>query len=152
MSIPGRLQPEKEYTKMSTAPMPTPQTTDHLLATVKQLSPTELREFMRQLGEWQAQQGRGATADEDGARLLAVIEENSRLPAGGQRRFNHLQHKCARGTLTESERGEYLSLLQQLEARNVKRVEALVALARRRGTTLRGVMQELGLGENTDVL
>jgi hypothetical protein len=36
-------------------------------------------------------------------------------------------------------------LLQQLEARNVRRIEALVALAQHRGTTLQGIMAELGL-------
>jgi hypothetical protein len=53
------------------------------------------------------------------------------------------KHECR--TLTERELAEYQALLQQLEARNVKRIEALIALAQRHGTTLRGVMTELGL-------
>jgi hypothetical protein len=77
--------------------------------------------------------------------LLASIEENSRLPAVEQRRYEQLRRKCERRTLTEHELSEYQRLLQQLEARNVKRVEALIALAQRRGITLQGIMTELGL-------
>ena len=77
--------------------------------------------------------------------MLATIGENSRLPAAEQRRYERLRRKCERGTLTEPELAEYQRLLQQLEARNVKRVEALIGLAERRGTTLQGIMAELGL-------
>jgi hypothetical protein len=75
---------------------------------------------------------------------LRFIEENSRLPAAEQRRYDRLRRKCERRTLTEHELAEYQRLLQQLEARNVKRIEALMALAQRRGTTLQGIRTELG--------
>ncbi len=47
--------------------------------------------------------------------------------------------------LTDAESEEYESLIQEWEARNVERVRALIALAKKRGTTLRGVMIQLGL-------
>jgi hypothetical protein len=77
--------------------------------------------------------------------VLATIEENSCLPAAEQRRYDQLRRKYEHRTLTEHELAEYQWLLEQLEARNVKRVEALIALAQRRGTTLQGITAELGL-------
>jgi len=109
---------------------------------VKRLSPDELRDFKRQFEKWQKQNGKKV---EDEAALLEYIKENSRLPAAQQRRYERLCRKLERGAITERELVEYQSLLQQLEARNVKRIEALVALAKRRGMTLRGIMAELGL-------
>jgi len=82
---------------------------------------------------------------EEEAALLACISENSHLPATEQRRYERLRRKCENRTLTERELAEYQSLLQQLEARNVKRIEALIALAQRRGMTLQTIMAELGL-------
>ena len=61
------------------------------------------------------------------------------MPSVEQERYEELRHKCESTTLTEPELAEYQSLLQQLEARNVKRIEALSILAQRRGTTLRGI-------------
>ncbi|MBC8228887.1 hypothetical protein H8E77_04985 [bacterium] len=82
---------------------------------------------------------------EEEAALLACIEENSHLPTAEQQRYENLRRKCEQKTLTESERASYHSLLQKLEARNVKRIEALITLAKRHGTTLRGIIAELGL-------
>ena len=121
---------------------------EHAITVVKRLSSTELRKFKRQFTQWQKQDQQ--QMDEE-AVLLACIEENSRLPAPQQRRYERLRQKCERRTLTERELAEYRSLLQQLEARNVKRVEALTALAQQRGTTLRGIMADLGLQSADDV-
>jgi len=125
-------------------------TIEQLLLAVKQLSPAELRKFTGQFLAWQVQNRahvsqREIPRVEEEAALLAYIEENSRLPATEQQRYEQLRRKCEHRTLTEHELAEYQSLLQQLEVRNVKRLEALIALARRRGTTLRGIMAELGL-------
>jgi len=127
---------------MPTVQVPAELTVDHLMMAIKQLSPAELQEFMQQLAAWQQHNGQQA---EEETTLLARIEENSRLPAAAQRRYKQLRRKRERGTLTERDLTEYQALLQQLEARNVKRIEALIALAQRRGTTLRGIMAELGL-------
>jgi hypothetical protein len=112
------------------------------MTAIKQLSPAELHEFLQQLAAWQQHNGQQA---EEEAALLARIQENARLPAAEQRRYEQLRRKCERRTLTERELTKYQALLQQLEARNVTRIEALIALAQRRGTTLRGIMAELGL-------
>jgi hypothetical protein len=127
---------------MPTVLVPAQLTVEHLMAAIKQLSPAELCEFAQHFAAWQEKSS--LQADEDAA-LLAAIEGNSHLPAAEQRRYERLRRKCERRTLTEPELAEYQSLLQQLEARNVRRVEALIALAQRRSTTLQGIMAELGL-------
>ena len=131
---------------MSNIQSPNESTVEHLLSAVKQLPPAELREFTQQFSEWQKQNG-----EEDEAVLVTLIQEYSFLPPTEQERYDELRHKCESTTLTEHELAEYQSLLQQLEARNVRRIEALSTLAKRRGTTLRDIMAELGLkNENGD--
>ena len=115
-------------------------TVEHLLDGVQQLTPAELWEFTERLAEWQKQR----EVPEE-APLLASIRENSRLPENEQGRYQELWRKCEDETLSEAELAEYHKLLSKLEARNVKRIEALIALARVRGTTLRQIMAELGL-------
>ena len=132
---------------MPTVQVPAQLTVDHLMTAVKQLSPAELREFAQQFTIWHKQ---GKRQVEEDATFLASIAKNARLPATQQRRYERLRRKCERRTLTADELAEYQALLQQLEARNVKRLEALVALAQRRGTTLQGIMSELGLPSNGD--
>ena len=121
-------------------------TVDYLLEGVQQLSPAELWEFTERLAEWQRQR----EVPEE-APLLASIRENSRLQEKEQRRYQELWRKCEDETLSEVELAEYHQLLGKLEARNVKRIESLINLAKMRGKTLRQIMAELGLkGENGD--
>lgn len=133
---------------MPTVQVPAHLTVEHLMAAVKQLSPAEWREFQRQLAAWQEQNGKG---EETEAALLTCIEENSRLPAADQRRFNRLRRKRPAGTLTPSEEAELQTLWQRVERMNVARLEALTRLAQRRGTDVRTLMRELGLAENRNV-
>jgi hypothetical protein len=134
---------------MPTVQAPVQLTVEHLLAAVKQLSPTELQAFLQQLATWQKQNGR--PADEEAA-LLARIKENSRLPAAEQRRFDRLRRKRQTATLTKAETAELQTLWQQVERMNVVRLETLTALAQRRGTDVRTCMRDLGLSEHLDVL
>jgi hypothetical protein len=78
--------------KVPTVQVPAQLTVEHLMAAVKQLSPAELREFKRRFTQWQEQDSK--QADEE-AVLLACIEDNSRLPAAKQRRFNCLRSPLA---------------------------------------------------------
>jgi hypothetical protein len=115
-----------------------------LLAAVKQLPPAELREFQRQFAAWSGQN------EGDEAALLAVIRENSTLPAAEQRRFNRLRRKGQGGALTGTEEKQLQALWARVEQMNVARLAALVELARRRGTDVRTLMRQLGLPENRD--
>lgn len=65
--------------------------------------------------------------------LLAIIQENSQLPEKEQQRYQQLWRKCEDETLSKDELTEYQALLSRLEARNPKRIEALIALAQSRG-------------------
>jgi len=122
--------------------VPVQLTVEHLIAAVKQLPLTDLHEFEQAFAKWQKRNG---THTDDEAKLLACITANAGLPSADQRRYERLRRKHERTDLTEDERAEYQSLLRQLEARNVKRLEALLTLAEKRGTTLRGLMKDLGL-------
>jgi hypothetical protein len=133
---------------MPTIQVPAQLTVEHLLEAVKQLSPTELNQFIRQFEAWQEHNGQPM---EDEAALVAGIKKNSRLPVAQQRRFNHLRRKRQNEKLTKSEQGELQALWQRVEQMNVARLEALTKLAQRRGIDVRTLMRQLGLPENRDV-
>src|ERR1700704_4305273 len=122
-------------------------TVEHLIAALKQLSPAELRKFKRQFTKWQKQNG-SATNEETA--LLARIEENSRLPAAEQRRFNRLRRQRQAETLAKAEETELQALWRRVEQMNAVRLEALARLAQQRGTNVRALMRELGLAERPD--
>ena len=82
--------------------------------------------------------------------LLATIRENSQLVKKEQERYRQLWAKCENETLSEDELTEYQALLSQLEARNLKRIEALITLAQSRGKTLGEVTAELDFKEGND--
>ena len=82
---------------------------------------------------------------------LAKIERNSRLPLQKQQRFNLLRGKLHAEKLTQSEEIELQNLWQSVEQMNVKRLEALIELAKGRGMHLRALMDELGIGKSDEV-
>lgn len=133
---------------MPTVQVPAQLSVEHLIAGVKQLSPTELGEFKRQFAKWQEHNGN--QTKEEGA-LLACIEENSHLPAADQRRFNRLRRRRQAETLSRAEEAELQALWQRVERMNVVRLEALTTLARQRDTDVKTLMRKLGLAENLHV-
>lgn len=133
---------------MTATPVSSQVSAEHVITIVKRLSPAELRKFKRQFAQWQKQDQQ--KMDEETA-LFACIEENSRLPATQQRRFNRLRRKRQTGTLTKVEEVELQALWRHVEQMNVARLEALTNLAQRRGTNVRALMQELGLAARLDV-
>lgn len=69
--------------------------------------------------------------------LLEIIQENSQLPPEDQTRYQHLLHRCKNESMSDDEFTEYQTLLHQLEVRNLKRIEALMALAQIKGKRYR---------------
>lgn len=130
---------------MPTVQVPAQLTVEHLMAAVKQLSPTEWHEFQQQLAAWQAQNGARAVPEVE---LIGCINANSRLPAATQRCFNRLRRKRQAETLTPDEAAELQTLWQRVEAMNVARLQALTTLAQQRGTDVRTLMHNLGLTDN----
>jgi len=60
-------------------------------------------------------------------------------------RYHDLVARSRVGTLTAAERADLLALTDEIELANAARLQHLTELARLRGTTLRGVMRELGI-------
>ena len=134
---------------MATIENPTQLKVEHLLHSVKQLSPVELDEFTRQLTEWQQQQeaavGEDVDPDATDAEVLAFIRKNSQLPEKAYRRYWQLRHKREDETLSDDEQQAYEELLRKSEIMNVKRLEALAILVQRWGKPVKEIMGELEL-------
>ena len=77
------------------------------------------------------------------ARLLSQI--NQGLPQDMWQRYHELIDKRRAETLTPDEQAALIRLSDLIEEANVRRTENLVQLARLRHTSLRELMQELGI-------
>jgi hypothetical protein len=130
---------------MPTVLVPAQLTVEHLMAAVKQLSPTELREFTQQFTAWQEKNG--TWADED---VVLIQTTKARLPVADERRLKRLIAKSERGMLTPKELDAYRVLAQRAEQLNVTRVEALAELVRRQGKPMHMVMAEIGWESGAD--
>jgi hypothetical protein len=130
---------------MPTVLVPAQLTVEHLMAAVKQLSPTELREFTQQFIAWQEKNG--TQADEE---VGLIQTTKARLPVADERRLKRLIAKSECGTLTPKELDEYRVLAQREEQLNVTRVEALAELVRRQGKPMHMVMAEIGWESGAD--
>ena len=122
---------------------------EHLLHSVKQLSPIELDEFTRKLTEWRCQReaviGEDVDPEASDAAILAFIRKNSQLPEKEHRRYWQLRRKSDDETLTGDELPEYRELVRRLTVMNAKRLEALAILVQRWGKSVEEIMVELGL-------
>ena len=132
---------------MASVENPTQLKVDHLLQRVKQLSSVELDEFTQKFTEWQQQIVIGEDVDPDAsdATIVAFIKKNSQLPQKANRRYWQLRRKREDETLSENELPEYEEFIRQLDAMNIKRLEALAILVQRWGKPVTEIMAELGL-------
>jgi hypothetical protein len=122
--------------------------TSELLKAVEQLSLPDLERFVSDVLELRARRVAPFVSGSE-AELLARVAEAA-LPEDRHRRYHDLREKLHDETLTPAEHAELLKLSDEIEARNVGRVKALLQLAQLRGTTLAGVMRQLGIGPCTD--
>jgi alkylhydroperoxidase/carboxymuconolactone decarboxylase family protein YurZ len=129
---------------MPVVKVPAELTVDHLVRAVEQLPPEELAEFARRVIAIQVRRGVPLLVNDEEQALLAAI--SGRLPTEAQRRLDELREKSYGETLTPVEQAELLAFVQQVEQRDVARAEALVQLAKKRGTTVSELMHTLGLG------
>jgi hypothetical protein len=113
-----------------------------LLRAVEQLEPEELDSFARSVVALRAARSAGVLPREEAELLLRINETPS---AEAARRYDHLIDRRRAETLTPDEHAELLALTAQMEALDARRLEALAELARKRGVTLRALMQQLGL-------
>lgn len=103
------------------------QSVAHLVERVRQLSPSSLRAFRRQLGAWGRENGSDPVDD------FFVEAARARLPEGVERRLKRLINKSERGILTATELAEYRTLAQRAEQIDVMRAAAMAELCQRRG-------------------
>ena len=134
---------------MASIENPTQLKVEHLLHSVKQLSPGELDEFTRKLAEWQQQRetpiGEDMDPDASDAEVLAFIRKNSRLPERENRRYWQLRYKREDEALNGNEMAEYEELIRRLDTLNIKRLEALAILVKRWEKPILEIMAELNL-------
>lgn len=113
-----------------------------LLKAAEQLNAEELDDFTLGVLRLRAQrQTHGLPTAE--AELIEKI--NQTLPDEMQQRFEELDAKRRAHALSLEEHAELLDLIEQAEAFNVRRIEALVALAQIRHTSLKVLMKKLGI-------
>jgi hypothetical protein len=102
-----------------------------------------LTHFVRRVVAIQTRRGAPLLIDEEEQTLLKAIE-GQLSPREAQERLDMLRQKSRESALTPAEQAELLSFVQ-VESQNLARAEALVALARKRGTTVSALMSELSL-------
>ena len=128
---------------------------EHLLHSVKQLSPVELDEFTRKLTEWQQRQAAAIGKDVDphasDAEVLASIRANLLLPKKENLRYWELRRKSDNEVLGDDELPEYRELVRQLTILNTKRIEGIAILVQRWGKSAEQIIAEFGLKSGNDV-
>jgi len=116
---------------------------DKLIEAVKQLSPGDLEQLASQVLAIQAQRRARSLSKEETSLLLKI--NNSGLPEEARERYRELIKKRQEETLTDEEYNELLRLSDESEQRQAERLEALMELARLRNTSLRELMDALGI-------
>src|SRR5437588_10048057 len=116
--------------------------TTELLKAAEHLNEQELEDLLYRLLDLRARRIAPSLPEAD-ADLLRQINES--LPEKARRRYRRLIAKRRAETLSPDEHTELLTLTEQEERHNLKRVQALAALAQLRGKPVRELMRELGL-------
>lgn len=116
--------------------------TDDLLDAVAQLSTDELAAFADRIAMLRAERT-AAHLSLDETALLLQIERG--LPAGSHRRYGELVTKRRNERLSADEHAELIGLTNDIERLDAEHMEALIALAQIRRTSLGELMQSLGI-------
>lgn len=125
---------------MPTVEVPAELSPEILLRAAAQFSAQELDQFVAQVIALRGQR-QGASLPRAEAELLMRI--NQGLPPERQQRFDELLRKRDAEQLSGEEHQELLSLTDEVEQLDARRVELLTELARLRGTTLVQLMHAL---------
>ena len=116
--------------------------TDELLRSVASLPAAELEQFVTRVLALRARLKAPTIPDQE-ANLLHKI--NIGLTAIQQQRFADLNLKRQEETLTDEEHQELLVLIEEMETKNVERIQSLSLLAQLRQVSLTTLMQNLGI-------
>ena len=115
---------------------------DELLQAVRQLSKSELEQFVFQVVKLRAKQ-QAPSLHQSESELLQKI--NQGLPKDLQKRYGELVEKRRAEDLTSEEYQRLLDLSEQVEELEAQRVEYLAEMARLRQTSLPDLMNSLGI-------
>ena len=139
---------------MSTVDMSTELSVEHLLNSVKELSPGELDQFTKKLAKWQQEHSTDEDLNPNASddEVLAFIKKNTRLPEKENRRYWELRGKSDDETLTDDELSEYQELVRQLTILNTKRLEGIAILVHRWEKPAEEIIAKFGLKAGNDVL
>ncbi|WML92271.1 hypothetical protein RCF98_08000 [Thiothrix lacustris] len=127
---------------MPTVQITTQASTEELLRSVASLPAAELEQFVTRVLALRARLKAPTIPDQE-ANLLRNI--NTGLSATQQQRFADLNHKRQEETLTDEEYQELLLLIEEMETKNVERIQNLSLLAQLRQVSLTTLMQNLGI-------
>jgi len=116
--------------------------TQKLLEEARQLSLPELDEFVTELMTLRAQRLAPSLTREESELFMKI---NEGFSEDRQARFNELVKKRRAERITQEELDELIALTDEAERQNVRRLEALVQLARLRGVSLTELMDSLGI-------
>lgn len=128
---------------MSTATQEKTVSPDALLQQVRQLDDTSLGEFLDQAYLVQAQRRVPHLSEQETELLLRI---NTPLDEKVWQQYTTLYAKLEPETLTEAEHAALLELIDVVEIANAERIESLTKLAAMRGTTLKALMKQMGIG------
>jgi uncharacterized membrane protein YccC len=113
-----------------------------ILDAVKQLDGEELAHVTREAMRLAAQHKAAAQFQREAELLDVIFAQKS---AAFRRRFDRLNAKRRRAQLSPDEHAELLRLIDEVQAADVRYVEALSELAKLRGISLPELMSQLGL-------
>ena len=119
--------------------------TDTLLQAAANLNSNELENFVNQAILVRAKR-RASNIRKQEAELL--LEINRGLSPKLQNRFDELAEKLAAENMTFNEREEFLTLTDQIEKQDAKRIGLLGKLAELRQISLDDLMRELQIGQS----
>jgi hypothetical protein len=119
---------------MTTVEVAAKLTVDDLVDAVDQLPNTELSHFVRRVLVLQARRGLAVLGEDDEQALLDAIQ-GRQLSESEHKRLARLRAKSRSGALTPAEHAELLQFVQRVEQADLRRVEALVELAKKRGVS-----------------
>jgi hypothetical protein len=127
---------------MSTIQVTSEVSFDQLLHGVEQLSDGDLEKLNAHVLAVQAQRRAPHLPEKEAALLLTI---NQGLTQEEQARFDQLTTKRQAEMLSPEEHAELLQWIDRIEHQDAERIAALASLARLRNTTLRELMQKLGI-------
>lgn len=118
-------------------------TLDQVLTGAAQLDTVALEEVLQQVSRLLAHRKAPSVPQ----REVELLQQISNYLAPAVRvRYHELNAKLHNEVITEAEHQEFLTLVDQVELADAKRLQSLLELAQLRGVSLATLMKQLGLG------